>query len=340
MRLAPPHVTGGGAAPRVRAHHLEGVAHDTADIILVHGEDHHPNRPLLLRDQVEEAGEGVRVPPHLPYPFEVLTLCGLVLFVLHPGHVYFLPAQLPCEVLPAREALLDVPSHLPPELGVQESLKKALHPPLVSPRGQARDQRGGPGLVRILIHSDVQPLLPGSLEEGEGVSALPPDGPGSCLEVADVHRDARLLPDGYRLLQGLHQVLTLPPDVGVVHTAVFSRDLRNLNNLVCLGEDAWRVDEASAQAIGSSFHCLSRVLPHLIQLAGGRLPGLEAHAGDPHGAVADHVGDVRPQSVLLLLLEVLVECGPGDLELHLRREPSGIPLLQHLHVFGVDGGDA
>ena len=210
----------------------------------------------------------------------------------------------------------------------------------MGPRGEAGGEGSGACLVGVLVDGDVKAPFPGLLEESERLDALTPSRFTGGLVMAYLDGDTGFLPDLEGFLERLDEGLALSPDVGVVDAVVPGGDFGELGYLVGLREYPRWVNEAAAEAVGSGLHRLGGELLHPLKLPECGFSRLESHAGYPDCSVADEVDDVGAEALLLLLFEVLVEGGPGYLELDFGGEPARPSLLELVPEVRVDGGDA
>ena len=94
--------------------------------------------------------------------------------------------------------------------------------------------------------------------------------------------------DSKHLVQGLVDFVVLVPHVAGVNAIVRSRDLRQFDDLVCLGENTGMINQTSREPDGAIFHGLVHQGFHRLQLFRcGRPVENAAHCLFADGVMAD-----------------------------------------------------
>ena len=133
-------------------------------------------------------------------------------------------------------------------------------------------------------------------------------------------RDSALAPDAHGLFDRRDDRLALAPHVCGVETVVALDDPHELDQLLGRGVAARRVDEPRRQAERALGHARGQQALHGRELAGAGRALVEAHHGDPQGAVTHEGGDVDRAAARLDGVEIPAERAPGhgrDLEVAL-----------------------
>ena len=102
-----------------------------------------------------------------------------------------LPARIGGDVLPARDAPLDLRADEVTDVRVGEGGHACIDAEPLEGGWQDRRQRGRGGRVRVLVGRHVETLRPGCLEPGERGAGLAPDRPRAALEVRDLEPPGR-----------------------------------------------------------------------------------------------------------------------------------------------------
>jgi hypothetical protein len=111
--------------------------------------------------------------------------------------------------------------------------------------------------------------------------------------VADVHRDARAVPDLDGLVDGSEQVRPLAADVRGVDPTGPRGFLGERDDLRGVGVHPRRVDQPRRQAHGAGVHRFGHRPPHRLELVRARRTTRLLHRQLPHRTVSDQGRDVH-----------------------------------------------
>ena len=175
------------------------------------------------------------------------------------------------------DAVDDLLPDAPAGLRVPQPRDQRLRPARLRPLRDHGGDRGLRGGVRILIDGDVDPARPRRVHQGEAVGAAAPRAAAERLVVGDLHRDAGLRADPYRLAHRVEQSERLVAHVRDVDAAVARRHRGERDDLFGRGEAAGDVEQAGGQPEGAFFHRLGDERPHAVQLVARRFAVVAAH---------------------------------------------------------------
>ena len=139
----------------------------------------------------------------------------------------------------------------------------------------------------------------------------------------ELRGQARPARDVQRLLDGVDEVVAALADMAGVDAAAARGDLRERGELVLVRVASGRILEAGGEADGAGGHGLCDHRPHVGKLGRSRLPRVEAHRGEPDGAVRHERGDVQRLSLREEGVEVLLEGRPGEVDAPLVADADG-----------------
>jgi hypothetical protein len=162
----------------------------------------------------------------------------------------------------------------------------------------------------VHVGGHVEPLRARRLDQLDGPGHLRPVRPARGLEVADLHRDGRPVPDLDGLGDRWQERVPLAPDVAGVEAPGLPGGLRQRDQLVGVGEHARGVDQAGGEPGGPLVHRAPDLGRHGPELLGGRARLTGSHDQEPDGPVSHQRGDVDREAPLGQAVEVTAEGRP------------------------------